>query len=176
MVSIIQPKPKKETKGTEIPTTQPTKIHKERRRKSLPRKRRTRRRHQSNVKDEIMLLQLIIFSKSNSYLYIVLFPMIFQDERLWLSTDNLGKPQSFVGLEESKVDNEARYAALGVCNLYTLDPREENFMRPNNISSTIQNLSYPLTSSSVFSKQMDTISIFFFFFFAKPKKWIQANK
>ncbi len=165
MVSIIQPKPKKETKGTEIPTTQPTKNHKGRRRKSLPRKRRTWRRHQSNVKDEIMLLQLI-FSKSNSYLYIVLFPMIFQDERLWLSTDNSGKPQSFVGLEESKVDNEARYAASGVCKLYTLDPREENFMRPNNISSTIQNLSYPLTSSSVFSKQMDTISILFFFFFS----------
>jgi hypothetical protein len=70
MVSIIQPKAKKETKGTEIPTTQPTKNHKEQRReslpkyraeasglrKSLPRKQRTRRRHQSNVKDEIMLL------------------------------------------------------------------------------------------------------------------------
>jgi hypothetical protein len=65
MVSIIQPKPKKETKGTEIPTTQPTKNHKENPfqnteasglRKSLPRKRRTWRRHQSNVKDEIMLL------------------------------------------------------------------------------------------------------------------------
>lgn len=45
---------------------------------------------------------------------------------LCIWTTKSGKPQSFVGFEESYADKEAKYPLLGVLNLYTLPGEKES--------------------------------------------------
>ena len=65
--------------------------------------------------------QVYTFETSDPYASLILL-----DGLLHLPISKSGKPQSFVGLEESYVDKDAKYLVLGLLSLYTFPEERES--------------------------------------------------